>query len=264
MADKENIMSQPQPLQNPRKRQRQSLSEKRELRMEYRKLTTETEDDRTEFMNGSANDLLLHMKKADHLFKKVIETQEAVLDGQFLLKTADIAAEKARKMKMGEGSFDVAAFANKLRNMIAFTDGEHYQSEWEFVRDYSKKTLGAISVEPKDKAERKKAVRLVKDNTHLKKPEAVSAAGSHQVSDLSQNAEANETTHNVLMIYRLLESLCQEGPISLYKFVVNPLSFSQTVENLFYLSFLMRDGKVHVDDEGGPTALTIGTAAVLI
>lgn len=37
------------------------------------------------------------------------------------------------------------------------------------------------------------------------------------------------------------------GGIDLMRFVVNPKSFGQTIENLFYISFLIRDGRVEVD-----------------
>jgi non-structural maintenance of chromosomes element 4 len=45
------------------------------------------------------------------------------------------------------------------------------------------------------------------------------------------------------------------GGVDLFKFVVNPHSFGQTVENLFYVSFLIRDGKagITIDDDGLPT-----------
>lgn len=45
------------------------------------------------------------------------------------------------------------------------------------------------------------------------------------------------------------------GGIDLMKFVINPHSFGQSVENMFYVSFLIRDGKIAVemDDDGFPT-----------
>ncbi|RFU80869.1 nuclear qri2 nse4 [Trichoderma arundinaceum] len=46
------------------------------------------------------------------------------------------------------------------------------------------------------------------------------------------------------------------GGIDLMRFVVNPKSFGQTIENLFYVSFLIRDGRVEIEfDEHGLPAL---------
>ena len=45
------------------------------------------------------------------------------------------------------------------------------------------------------------------------------------------------------------------GGIPLFEFAINPDSFGQTVENLFYISFLIRDGNAGIeqDDDGLPT-----------
>ena len=45
------------------------------------------------------------------------------------------------------------------------------------------------------------------------------------------------------------------GKVNLFKFVVNPNDFAQSVENIFYLSFLIRDAKVAFETEDGEPVL---------
>ena len=63
----------------------------------------------------------------------------------------------------------------------------------------------------------------------------------------------------------------QNGPVNLFRFVINPQDFAQSVENLFYLSFLIRDGEcaLEIEEDGEPVicasshSLTLHVAAPL-
>lgn len=50
-------------------------------------------------------------------------------------------------------------------------------------------------------------------------------------------------------------NISSDGGVSLFKFCINPHSFGQTVENLFYVSFLVRDGSIgiSIDETDLPT-----------
>lgn len=48
---------------------------------------------------------------------------------------------------------------------------------------------------------------------------------------------------------RAKHGLADDGGVPFFQFVINPRSFGQTVENLFYVSFLIRDGTVGISED---------------
>lgn len=65
--------------------------------------------------------------------------------------------------------------------------------------------------------------------------------------------QENETSKNVSKIYQILDD---HGPVNYLEFITNPESFSQTVENTFYVSFLIRTGVAQIDDSSGQPMLS--------
>ena len=74
---------------------------------------------------------------------------------------------------------------------------------------------------------------------------------AQEEAETAFQAEDDEETERIMRKYGLKDNGC----IDLLKFVVNPRSFGQTVENMFYVSFLIRDAKVKLtyDSDEFPT-----------
>ena len=139
--------------------------------------------------------------------------------------------------------------------------------------------LGPLSVRKKVRASQPRRPRLVADDR-----QAVSKPEELKTSDLTQNASSNLSAV-CSKIHRRLKQVIEDGQrsveteasdaiseielsalmrkhhvtkelaVPLFDFAINPTSFGQTVENLFYISFLIREGKISIEknEAGLPT-----------
>lgn len=245
------------------------LRQRRELRSRYRELIDTVQQNREDILSPSNNKLTEVLEEANKLFKDVRQVREAALDAQFLVVATDLGKEKATQM-FASNDFDPSIFAEHLLSFMGLNrleDEEEEQQNGQAVDGYLPQDAwhrlarraescfstapsfhymnGAFHVEPPPpkprierqlKASTKEVKRIMP--TQLKKLE-----GSHQ--------EATEKeVERILGYLRSYHSDDPTSPISYYEFVIDPNSFSRTVENIFHTSFLIRDGlaRMYLDD----------------
>ncbi|KAJ5381651.1 uncharacterized protein N7496_004079 [Penicillium cataractarum] len=297
----------------------QPEEERRRLRKNYRDLTTDFNDSRTEYMRPGNDGIFKTLETANNLYTQVKQTSDATIDSRLLVNAADLTHKKTAQLALGDASagIDVDEFVSKcisyMRRGPELADGSTQQRQrprqtqrdpndsddgdsgdamnWDWLGRMaclhhnsrpavSGFLLGPLSVQKRSRQNTQRAGREQFNSTQAVQPQEL------RQEDLGQQANANLTEtckmiqvllnktidnieHEVNGILteegepteeRVLEVMYEHhtsptGGVCLFKFCINPQSFGQSVENLFYVSFLIRDGHagVSMSARGTPT-----------
>eukprot|EP00112_Aurelia_sp_Birch-Aquarium-sp1_P005800 Seg1658.10 transcript_id=Seg1658.10/GoldUCD/mRNA.D3Y31 product="Non-structural maintenance of chromosomes element 4 A" protein_id=Seg1658.10/GoldUCD/D3Y31 len=252
---------------DPRKR--------REIRSMYRDLINATQKNKEDLVKPQSTGLTEVLTHAETIFDNVRHTREAVLDSSLLLSVTNLGSEQARQLQTDFVTFDADEFADKLVEFMAPKRLQNLQQGNEEEDEETKRRkldsldwkklgkecakyfrraptvdfmLGPLVIEvPQGKVKKGRA-----------KPEKMDASQKQAPEELSKVEEQEEaTTKEVERIYGILRRITNDGatPVGFFEFITDPTSFGKTIENLFHLSFLVKDGKagITIDEDGQPT-----------
>ena len=100
--------------------------------------------------------------------------------------------------------------------------------------------LGPLNVE--------KRVRKTKERRSKDPVGTLSTA--EKVTKESLNATQDESTpSHVKRCYKMLKNKKENSRINLFEYVIDPSSYARSVENLFYTSFLIKEGRLVLEED---------------
>ncbi|XP_074856620.1 non-structural maintenance of chromosomes element 4 homolog A isoform X2 [Carettochelys insculpta] len=237
-------------------------ADRRLLRHQYWQLINRVQQNREDMLSSKSNSLTEALQEANKLFSGVSEAREAALDAQFLVLASNLGKEKANELHSEMTIFDSPAFAEDLLTFMGLNrlEGEENDSDDEdviggFLPNNAWHKLGAEAEKyfrrapsfhymlgsfksdppvPRQRIERQKK----KEGTEEKR------AMPAQLKKMEESHQ-EATEKEVERILGLLQTYFEEDPsmpISFFDFVIDPNSFARTVENIFHVSFIIRDG----------------------
>ncbi|OXB82583.1 UNVERIFIED_CONTAM: hypothetical protein H355_005838 [Colinus virginianus] len=235
---------------------------RRMIRNQYRELICSVQQNREDMLSSKSNRLTEALEEANQLFRGVSRAREAALDAQFLVLASNLVKEKANELRSEITTFDSVTFAEDVLTFMGINrtevDGNSCDSEntsggylpsnaWYKLGEEAEKyfrrapsfhyMLGSFKSEPPVPRQRIERQRKAPGGEEKR----AMPAQLKKMEESHQEATAKE----VERILRLLQTRFRNDPhtpIFFFDLVVDPNSFARTVENIFHVSFIVRDG----------------------
>uniref|UniRef100_A0ABM5G1L4 Non-structural maintenance of chromosomes element 4 n=1 Tax=Pogona vitticeps TaxID=103695 RepID=A0ABM5G1L4_9SAUR len=235
---------------------------RRLLRQQYRERITFLQQNHETIVSTRNDKLTEALEDANKLFAGVSRAREAALDAQFLVLASNLGKEKANQLHSDMTVFDPSAFAEDLLSFMGLNRLEREESDsegeqvaggflpsnaWHKLGEEAKKyfrrapvfhfMLGTFTADPpveKPRIERQRK----KAGTEERR---VMPAQLKKMEESHQEATEKEV-ERILGFLQAYHEQDPNTPISFLEFVTDPNSFARTVENMFHVSFLIRDG----------------------
>lgn len=270
--------------------QRSKKYSKKEQIEDYEKLRQRIKNHFNDAMKGNGLAILVgYIDEISELYtrvqtQKVKDTKIHLEDSEVFKEVSDFAALSIRNHNFGdlEVSLDERGFLKCLKRYAVTNeslltnedldlnnvpddedDDDSFSDEHNFNKtnwlklgilyhQVSKKAILVDFLNGPLKSERRKVART-RNIDDTKGKSSSTTARQVQASDISGNEEQN-TANMVKLVYRRYLSRDDGEDVNLFRFFINPFSFGQSVENLFYTSFLIKDGrlKLYTDKQGIP------------
>lgn len=224
----------------------------RHIRGGYARLLEEVRASKADLVKPESTRLVSLLNDANELLNNVHTTADATLDSRLMALTADLGAEKIGKLASGTVDFNANDLCALIRAALTRTAGAGGEGgDWGAVGQAACRYwrgvqtpdsfLGPISVEPK---ERKARARAAREPRAAAEPVVQPAILGADEAAHGAGAGVSETASYVIAVY---QTLARVAPVPFYKFILDPSSFSKTVENMFYVSFLANDNRVRIE-----------------
>ncbi len=236
----------------------QTEEQRKTVIRQIRKLNEDLLEKKDKIKSGNDNDEFKKLlKEATEIVREVRGTQEAIEDGKLFRALCQTVREISEDTNINEEKFNVDEYIEKLgrhvnasrdnKNNIKLTKNQFLGLGEKFSCKFKRTPvftfiLGAVDTEAAEDKTRKQRERKVGRQRNLVPTKTAIVERSQ--ADGQRTSKLVEATKKML-----IEEYKQQGrkPVNYFKFVIDPESFGNTVENMFHISFLVKQRAVHMN-----------------
>lgn len=243
----------------------QSAADRRQLRVSYRQLHAQAVAGKENIINGGS-DLAKLLEKADALHSKAEKPREHAVDAEVFAQLAQCGLAMIKNGQASHQGRMPGDLIRALRATFLHDPSAAHQPRLQ-PHDFDWAAVGA-AVSGLHRTVPGVSCLLGPLEAQAKAPRVVVRRARQAVDELTrpqevetiQDGDKQETDRNYENMWRQLRSVVGIGQrVPLIQLVCNHGSFAQTVENIFTLSFLVRDQRVRLvcDPQEGVMAVPV-------
>jgi len=230
----------------------QSDAEKRQVRKKLREMHDKLTQHKDKFTAGEdTEEFAALLQEANQILNSVKGTQEAIEDAKMFKLLCQSVREMSEDTNTNEKKFHSDEYCSHLGRSMNTAQDNHMGLQVTRLQLVSlgeklslkfRRTptmtfvLGAIDTEPPESADRPAKQKKMKTEYREKVATKTVIHEKSQANEQKTDKLVNSTRKLLELAYR------QNGkkPVSYFEFVIDPESFGNTVENMFHVSFLVK------------------------
>jgi non-structural maintenance of chromosomes element 4 len=226
------------------------------------------DENKDEVLNPRSSALASHFLRAEENVRKAKTVDQALIDAQIFAKLSDFSRRQAAQLQSGLKQYDARSFVDRLAQIMQQsrngddddddddeldTQNKHPELDlhtlgrniWNRYRTFPSMHFmyGNSEVQPRVVKAKKSGKRVKKGAAAVKPKEMTEEAG----------AEVGEADQQIKEMKELLQ---KHGEHNFWTFVVDPASFTRSIENIFHSSFLVKEGHAKLNLSAEPPMIT--------
>jgi len=255
-------------------RQNQSNVQRRSTRLKYRKLADDTIEHRAAIVDPMTNKFMDKLEEQNKIYDEVCHPNEAFMDIEQAKNMTNILKEQTRTLANEQFTITPQDFIKKVAAKYRTSQSDDFSpvtvdwarigarnAQWFFTVPPIQFMNGPLQQCEQVVAQKKKPRQV-----RQKKTFTTSAPVVQPKKVLKQKKrDKTETKSRVTHLTKILRTQCEQNKkgVNPFQFLINPYSYSQTIENLFDTSFLMKEGcaQMNVDKNSNQPILSFVTAS---
>eukprot|EP00250_Pteridium_aquilinum_P002708 c12931_g1_i1 orf=1-828(-) len=231
-----------------------SVTDRRVLRSHYRRLKASIAEEKEHLLRGDVNNFDAIVRRADDLYCLVHRPREQIADAEALLDITEAFLNSVKDSRHGSGIKAADLVSVIIQNFMqppTLDDDETNLLDWAAIGSEANDIfhdapgmhtmLGPMDIEPK---KRKSAAPRRRG-----KGPVAETARPQTVGD-EDGEKQSQTDKNIRTMFNILRRFDEKG-CELERLILSRDSFSHTIENIFSLSFLVKDGRAQITIENG-------------